>query len=173
MIIRPRWLPRLAGAALLVCSPAVAAAQSPAPSMVFAPQRGQDARQQQQDYTNCSRWAVETSGYDPRTGRGTSPPPPPPNQRVVGSGAMVRGAVPGAAVGALGGAIGGDAGKGAAIGAGVGALFGGLRRASEIQAERQAYEHEVSQYDRVLANGQVNYDRAFASCMTSYGYTAR
>jgi hypothetical protein len=62
------------------------------------------------DYTNCSRWAVEQSGYDPRTGRAMSSAPPPPDSRVVGSGAMARGAAGGAALGAIGGAIGGGCG---------------------------------------------------------------
>jgi hypothetical protein len=167
MTIRARRHARLAAAALVVCWPALAAAQT------YYPLRGQDAKQQQQTCENCARWAVETSGYDPRTGQATAPPPGAPQSRVVGSGAMVRGAVPGAAVGAVGGAIGGDAGKGAAIGAGVGALFGGLRRASEVQAERQAYADERAQHERVLANGPANYEQAFRSCMASYGYGVR
>jgi hypothetical protein len=167
MITRAARLTLLAAATIVAWWPALASAQA------FQPLCGQDAKQQQQNYENCARWAVETSGYDPRTGRGTTPPPAPPQGRVIGSGAMVQGAVPGAAVGAIGGAIGGDAGKGAAIGAGVGALFGGLRRAGELQAERDAHQQEVTRHERVLANGQVNYDRAFGSCMASYGYGVR
>ena len=170
MTIRPRWLPRLAAGALVLCVPALAIASAATQTYVY-PQRGQSPKQQQQDFTNCSNWAVQQSGFDPN--RVVAPPPPPPQERVVGSGALVRGAAGGAALGAVGGAIGGDAGKGAAIGAGVGALFGGMRRANEINQEQQVYQSQVAQQQAVIANGQANYDRAFAACMTSYGYSVR
>jgi hypothetical protein len=174
MIIRPRWLPHLAVGALVLSLPAFITAPAAAQQQTYVyPQRGQSPQQQQQDFTNCSNWAVQQSGFDPRDGRVTSPPPPPPQQRVIGSGAMARGAAGGAALGAVGGAIGGDAGKGAAIGAGVGALFGGMRRASEINQEQQVYQSQVAQQQAIIANGQANYDRAFAACMQSYGYSVR
>ena len=174
MIVRSRWFVQLALGAVVLGGPTFVPGPSAAAAQSYVyPQRGQSPQQQQQDYTNCSRWAVEQAGYDPRTGRAMSAAPPPPDSRVVGSGAMVRGAAGGAALGAIGGAIGGDAGKGAAIGAGVGAVFGGLRRHSEIQEEKEAYQREQAMQRNVIQNGQANYDRAFAACMTSYGYSVR
>jgi hypothetical protein len=57
--------------------------------------------------------------------------------------------------------------------AGVGAVFGGLRRHSEIQEEKEAHQREAAMQRNVIENGQANYDRAFAACMTSYGYSVR
>jgi len=174
MLFRSRRFVPLAVGLLVLGWPAFAPVQSTAAAQSYVyPQRGQSPQQQQQDYTNCSRWAVEQAGFDPRSGRATSAPPPPPDSKVVGSGAMVRGAAGGAALGAIGGAIGGNAGKGAAIGAGVGAVFGGLRRHSEIQEEKEAHQREAAMQRNVIENGQANYDRAFAACMTSYGYSVR
>jgi hypothetical protein len=167
MTIRRRWRARLAGAALVLCWPALAAAQA----FVY-PERGQNAQQQEQDSGACSRWAVQQSGFDPANPRMAAAAPP-PQQRVVGSGSLLRDAAGGAALGAAGGAIGGDAGKGAAIGAGVGAVFGGMRRSSQIQQEQQAYQSQAAQQQAAIAQGQSNYDRAFAACMAGRGYTVR
>lgn len=86
---------------------------------------------------------------------------------------MARGAARGAAVGAVGGAIGGNAGKGAAIGAASGALIGGVRRSREIEQEQQMYQNQVAQQQGAIAQGQANYDRAFAACMGGRGYTVK
>jgi uncharacterized protein HemX len=166
MSMRRRGLARLAAAALLLCAPAMAAAQS-----YVYPQRGQNPQQQEQDTGYCVRWAVQQSGFDPT--RPMAAPPPPPPQTVTGSGARAGGAARGAAIGAVGGAIGGDAGKGAAIGAATGAMFGGMRRRSEIQAEQQAYQNQAAATQNANAQGQANYDRAFAACMSGRGYMVR
>lgn len=167
MITRPRGLARLGLGALVLCAPGLAAGQS----FVY-PERGQSAQQQELDRGQCYGWAVQQTGFDPARAQAAAPPPP-QQQRVVGSGAMVRGAAGGAALGAVGGAIGGDAGKGAAIGAGVGAVFGGMRRSSQIQQEQQMQQNQAAQQQYAMAQGQANYDRAFAACMTGRGYTVR
>lgn len=163
----PRRLARLVCGALVLCLPALAAAQA-----FIYPERGQSPQQQEMDRAQCYSWAAQQTGFDPASARVTTAPPP-PQQQVVGSGAMLGGAARGAAVGAVGGAIGGDAGKGAAIGAGAGALLGGMRRSREIQADQQAYQSHVAQQQGAHAQGQANYDRAFAACMSGRGYTAR
>jgi predicted lipid-binding transport protein (Tim44 family) len=169
MSIWHRRLARLAcGGLVVVGLPALAAGQA----FVY-PERGQSPQQQQQDRGQCYSWAAQQSGFDPATARVNAPPPPPPNQQVVGSGAMAGGAMRGAAVGAVGGAIAGDAGKGAAIGAGAGALLGGMRRRQEIDQQNAAYQNQVAQQHGAVAQGQANYDRAFAACMAGRGYTVR
>ncbi len=167
MIPRAGRFTRLAVGTLVLCVPALAVAQP----FVY-PERGQTAEQQQRDRAQCDGWAAQQSGFDPATAR-VAAPPPSTQQRVVGSGAMARGAAGGAALGAVGGAIGGDAGKGAAIGAGVGAVFGGMRRSRQIQQEQQMQQDAAAQQQSVTAQGQANYERAFAACMAGRGYTVR
>lgn len=167
MIMTRSRLTRLATGALVLCLPALAAAQS----FVY-PERGQTPQQQELDRAQCYSWAAQQTGFDPASARVTPAPAPPPSQ-VAGSGTMLRGAAGGAALGAAGGAIAGDAGKGAAIGAGAGALFGGMRRSSQIRQEQQAYQSQVAQQQGVMAQGQANYDRAFAACMAGRGYAVR
>ncbi len=162
----PSRLARLAVGGLVLCLPALTVAQP----FVY-PDRGQSAQQQERDRGQCHGWAVQQSGFDPSTAR--APAPAPPQQRVMGSGAMVRGGAGGAALGAVGGAIAGDAGKGAAIGAGVGAVFGGMRRSQQIQQEQQAQQESIAQQQSAIAQGQANYERAFAACMAGRGYTVR
>lgn len=167
MITRPRVLARLTLSALILGLPSLATGQA----FVY-PERGQSPQQLEADRGQCHAWAVQQTGFNPATARSSAPPPPPP-QQVVGSGAMMRGAAGGAAVGAVGGAIGGNAGKGAAIGAAAGALFGGIRRSRQIEQEQQMYESQVAQQQGAMAQGQANYDRAFAACMGGRGYTVR
>jgi len=168
MSIWSRGLARLAWGGLVVVGlPALAAGQA----FVY-PEKGQSPQQQEQDKGQCYSWAAQQSGFDPASARVNAPPPPPP-QQVTGSGARVGGAARGAAVGAVGGAIGGDAGKGAAIGAATGAMLGGMRRRQEIQHEQNAYNNQVAQQQGAIAQGQANYDRAFAACMAGKGYTVR
>jgi hypothetical protein len=59
MIIGPRWLAWLAGGALV-------AMHGLAPAQTFYPERGQDPKQQQEQYTNCSASAV-LHGLEPDT----------------------------------------------------------------------------------------------------------
>ena len=158
----------LVSGAVALCLPALAGAQP----FVY-PEKGQNQQQQQADTGQCHVWAVQQSGFDPASAARAGAPPPPPPQQVTGSGARVGGAARGAAVGAVGGAIAGDAGKGAAIGAATGAMMGGMRRRQEIQAEQQAYSNQAAQQQAAVAQGQGNYDRAFAACMSGRGYTVR
>jgi hypothetical protein len=89
------------------------------------------------DRAECQLLATDRTGFDP-----VLAPEPPPRTisethqaggKVVGSGAMVKGAAKGAAVGAVGGLVVGEAGKGAGAGAAAGALLGGLQRRKETK----------------------------------------
>jgi hypothetical protein len=48
-----------------------------------------------------------------------------------------------------------------------------MLRASEIEQEQQMYQSQVAQQQAAIAQGQANYDRAFAACMSGRGYTVR
>lgn len=135
----------LAAAALTASLATVGQAQQ-----IYAyPAKGQSQDQQNRDQGECHSWAVQQTGYNPYQSSGGTQ-----------SGGVVRGAAGGAALGAVGGAIAGDAGKGAAIGAATGALFGGVRQ----HRQNRVQDNQASQ-----ASG--NYNRAYASCMSSRGYT--
>lgn len=116
------------------------------------PKSGQSADQQARDQAACAEWAKSQSGVDPAA-------PPPPPDRAARTGSTVRGAARGAAAGAAVGAIAGDAGKGAAAGSVVGGVAGRRRGKQSEQAARGAERNA--------------YDRAFAACMESRGYTVR
>lgn len=149
--------------------PSPAAPPPSAPSQGFVyPARGQTAQQQEFDRGQCYSWAVQQSGFDP-----ANPPAPtaPPPMQAAPQGGLLRGAFGGAALGAVGGAIGGDAGKGAAIGAAVGGLFGLMRRAEQVEQDRQQQASYASQQQNTLSHGRANYNRAFGVCMTGRGYS--
>jgi len=144
-------------------------APAAAPSQTFVyPEKGQTPQQQEFDRGQCYSWAVQQSGFDP-----ANPPPPtaPPPMQAAPQGGLFRGAFGGAALGAVGGAIGGDAGRGAAIGAAVGGLFGVMRRAEQVEQERQQQANYASQQQNALSHGRANYNRAFGVCMTGRGYS--
>jgi hypothetical protein len=149
-------------AATLVAGPAVA-------GQVFVyPEKGQNAKQQDQDEGACTVWAKQQTGFDPAAGvQATAPPPP----HQAPQGGFVRGGARGAAVGAIGGAIAGDAGKGAAIGAAAGSMMGGMRRRDQVRneayAQQQWASQQASQYEQKLEN----YNRAYATCLQGRGYS--
>jgi hypothetical protein len=82
------------------------------------------------DRSECQALATEQTGFDPLTAEEPPRTVSTTQERggkVVGSGAVVKGAAGGAALGAIGGAIAGDAGKGAGAGAAIGGLIGGVK----------------------------------------------
>lgn len=110
--------------------------------------KGQSQRQQDVDTAECQRWASSQAHSGPTPGY---------NERAAGT---ISGAARGAALGAaVGGIAGGKAGKGAAAGAVVGGVAG----------RRGAVEHE----QRVRAQGQNDWARAFAACMEARGCSVR
>ena len=133
------------------------------------PAKGQSPDQQKNDESACHSWAVQQSGFDPANPRvAAAAPPPAPGAP---QGGLFRGAAGGAALGAVGGAIGGNAGRGAAIGAAVGGLFGMMRRAQWVDQEQQQQASYQAQQQWSLNQGEGNYHRAFAACMSGRGYT--
>lgn len=118
--------------------------------------------------TECHDLAVEqTGGFDPREAE------EPPRTisttkrrggKVVGSGAIAKGAAGGALVGAAGGAIGDEAGTGAAIGAAFGGLLGGIRRhkATNQQVTRSYANPEYQEYVEARKTFKSTFDQCMA-----------
>jgi hypothetical protein len=155
------------------------------------PNAGQSVDMQKKDHADCSRWAVEQTGFDPARARapqqqnayygGSSSSPQGGlfayGSGDVGQGGMVADGARGAASGAMIGAIAGDAGKGAAIGAAAGALFGGVKRSNrkyeeqqwqqqQAQQAQQQYQAQMQQYRQA----EFAYHRAYGACMSSRNY---
>ena len=137
---------------LVLAALALGATAASAQQQFVYPKNDQSPDQQTKDKAACAEWAKSNSGVDP------SAPPSSPDRTARRRG-TVGGAARGAATGAAVGAIAGDAGKGAAAGAVVGGVAG--RR----NAKRQEQAAQASERDA--------YDRAFAACMESRGYTVR
>ena len=107
------------------------------------PGQGQSALQMSRDQSECEAWARQQTGYDPATdiAKGSA----------IGG---IIGAIGGAAAGAAIGAVTGNPGTGAAIGAAAGGIGGiGVGGGMNFSKSRQGYE------------------RAYAVCMQSKGYT--
>lgn len=118
---------------------------SPRPNVAAYPARGQSAEQTSRDQAECQAWAKQQTGFDPVTD----------TAKGAGIGAAL-GALTGAAAGAAIGAAAGNPGKGAAIGAAAGGIGGaGIGGA------------------RGYTKNSQGYDRAYAACMDSHGYTVR
>ena len=130
------------------------------------PANNQDQATQDADESECYKWAINQTGYDPI------------NPTVVQSdqvdtsadGTAVRSSARGAAGGAAVGAIAGDAGKGAAIGATVGGARGiGAKKGGDAQ-KQQANDQAASNASADLA---ADYNKAFAVCMEGKGYSVK
>lgn len=164
-----RW--PLLGIVTLCCCAIVAAAHAqpasaPAsPRAVIYPARDQSPKQQDMDKYACHDWARGQSGFDPTQHAGSSQATAPGSSPQPGA-TMASGALGGAAIGEL---ASGDAGRGAAAGA-LGAAA--LERARQRQAA-QAKQQRASQQQAAQAEQRALYDRAFAACMESRGYTLK
>jgi hypothetical protein len=106
------------------------------------PGRGQSASQQSADTSACDQIARDQANRGTETAKGAG---------VGAAGGALAGAAAGAAIGA---ATGGDVGKSAGIGAGVGAVGGA--------ATGGGYKYSKS---------KDAYNAAFASCMSTRGYS--
>ncbi len=129
------------------------------------PSKDQNQDQQSKDETECYKWAIQQTGYDP-----LNPPEIKPQEAKKTYGGAVIGGAKGAAAGAAIGAIAGDAGEGAAIGAVVGGLRG--RRARIVGNEMKQAQSEEASKDKALQM-LADYKKAFSACMEGKGYTVK
>lgn len=142
-----------------------------AQDLVVYPAKGQSPEQLKRDKGECHVWAVDETGFDPATAEAPSQTVTTalPQEKVVGSGAAVRGAAGGAAAGAVTGAIMGDAGKGAAAGAAGGALIGTMRRRREVKSAPTSETHTNPAYTEYRA-ARDRYNKAVKACLSGRGY---
>jgi hypothetical protein len=150
--------------ACFCCSSLVSAQQ-----LEIHAQKGQTKQEMDRDKFHCYSQAKSQTGFDP------SQPLPitaPPVQEQTKGGPR-HGAAGGAAVGLGVGSLISDAGKGAAVGATHGALMGGVRRHKQQAAEdKKQQQWSREQGDRVEEKHH-EYNRAFAACLESRGYTVK
>jgi len=150
---------------LFMCFAEVGFAQDP----IIFPAEGQSEEQTEKDKLSCYQWAKNETGFDPMQTRTASAPPP---QQQAGQ----RGALKGAAAGAAAGTLikrSGSRSKGAATGALVGGVLGGARQAGQARQDEQARQEWEQQQDKEYAQKRTTYNRAFAGCMESKGYTVK
>ena len=148
-----RWFPiTFVVASLAGLSTATVVAQQ---TFVY-PAKGQSAKQQQKDESECHTWAIQQTGYNPANPT-QAPAAAAPAGPAAGSGA--RGAARGAVVG---GAING--GDGAAGGAAVGAVAARSRSRNEQQQQANANQSAAN------AAGPQAYNRARTACLSGRGY---
>ena len=138
---------------------------SSAQDLYIYPNDGQSQEQQDADEFQCYKWARDESGFDPMATPTATEPPPPQEARKGGIG---RGALRGAAIGGIV-----DGSDGAKTGAAAGAAIGGMRRADQnrrqAQAQQQWEQEQIQNYEQ----GRNSYNRAYAACLESRGYTVR
>lgn len=162
-MMRSKWKHLIAAGVLVTAGIAGAA------ELYVYPRTGQSEAQQEQDEFACSKWAKETSGFDPMAApaaaQGSVPSAP--------QGGALRGAAKGAALGAIGGAIAGDAGKGAAMGAGVGGAVGVMRRAEGRRREAMQLAQEEQEKQVAQQEGLAEFNRAYSACLEGRGYTVK
>jgi hypothetical protein len=119
------------------------------------------------DRAECQLLATDRTGFDPVFAAEAPPRTISQTQqaggKVVGSGAIAKGAVKGAAVGAVGGLVVGEAGKGAGAGAAAGALLGGLNRRKETK-QMVTTSHPNPEYAAYVEQKEA-YKQALAACL--------
>jgi outer membrane lipoprotein SlyB len=147
----------------------------PSTQVIFYPNAGQSAEQQDRDRYECYRWSVQQTGFDPAA------PQVAPHQRVQ----VVAAAPPGinTASGAVTGAVLGaavsnprNAGGGALIGAIAGAMLGAAADSANAEQTRRIQQS----YDSGDANAAVQMEqqatrfrRAMSACLGGRGYTVQ
>ena len=157
------------GLALMVLFGMVLAGSAFAQDPIVFPADGQSNEQMEKDKLDCYQWARNETGFDPMiVPTATSAPP----QGQARGGSAVGGAALGAAAGA---AIkrGGSRSKGAATGALVGGLLGGASTQAQRQQDEMAQRHWEQEQAAIYAQQRNTYNRAYAACLESKGYTVR
>jgi len=128
------------------------------------PNKDQSAETQNKDESDCYKWAMDQTNYDPMN-------PPVATANAVDTapqGEAVRGAARGAAAGAAIGSISGDMGEGAAYGAIIGGLRGRRAKKSQDKQQQQANNAAAAAKNTEMAN---DYKKAFSTCLQAKGYT--
>jgi hypothetical protein len=156
----------LVGIAYLSTQNVMAQSLSKSLGVYVFPQNNQDQATQDADESECYKWAINQTGYDPLN------PTVVQAEQVDTShdGSAVRGSARGAAGGAAVGAIAGDAGKGAAIGASAGAVRGARAKKGGDAQQQQANDQAAAAASADMA---ADYNKAFSVCMEGKGYSVK
>jgi len=150
---------------VLFCFSGLSLAQDP----IIFPAEGQSQEQMEKDKFSCYQWAKNETGFDPmQTPAGSAPPP----QQQTGERQALKGAALGAGVGALVKRS-GSRSKGAATGALVGGVLGGARQSRQMRQDEQAKQQWEAEQADAYAQKRNTYNRTFAACMESKGYTVK
>ena len=146
--------------------------------LVVFPAKGQTPQLQSQDEGECYAWSKGQTGVDPM-----APPPAPTAAQPApaapaADGSRLRGAARGAAAGAVIGEVAnGDASDGAAIGATVGVVAGGRQSRKNQQAAAQQatqQQQQATQQQQAAQQEQLGlFNKGFAACLESKGYTVK
>lgn len=176
--------PSMAQAPPAAAEPAPAKPISATLGLVAFPAKGQTKETQSKDDSECYAWSKDDTGVDP-----LAPPAPAPAaattqpQQTAAAkeephGGRLRGAARGAAAGAVIGEISDDdAGEGAAIGAAAGVVAGGRQeRRAQAQAQQQAAQQQqatAAQAQQAAADQKAMFNKGFATCLESRGYTVK
>jgi len=128
------------------------------------PNKDQSAETQNKDESDCYKWAMEQTNYDPMN-------PTVVTANVVDTspdGAAIKGAAKGAAAGAAIGSISGNMGEGAAYGAMIAGVRGRRAKKGQDQQQQQANNAAADAKRAEMAN---DYKKAFSTCLQAKGYT--
>jgi hypothetical protein len=140
-----------------------------AQNVEITPKKGQTHQEMEMDRFHCYNQARSQTGFDPSQ---PLPDTAPPVQEKA-QGGPLHGAAGGAAVGLGVGSLISDAGKGAAVGATHGALMGGVRRHKQQAAEEKSQQQRSREQAEWVEEKHHEYNRAFAACLESRGYTVK
>ena len=155
---------------VVLASAGAALAQTSASGLFVYPRHGQTIEQQNSDDWQCSRSAIEVTGYDPNSPSYTPPEPDRGAQgRTVAKSAVV-GSAASSAVGAAAGAAVGEAARGAAMGAAGGGVVGLIRGLFSASRQQQRAEQQQLQLQQQRLQ---TYQRAYTACMDARGYSVR
>jgi outer membrane lipoprotein SlyB len=157
------------GITLVVLFGIILAGSAFAQDPIVFPANDQSNEQMEKDKFDCYQWAKNETGFDPmQVPTATSAPPQ--------AQARGGGAVGGAALGAAAGAAikrGGSRSKGAATGAAIGGLLGGASTQAQRQQDEMAQRQWEQEQAAIYAQQRNTYNRAYAACLESKGYTVR
>ena len=148
---------------ILVSIAAVLLSAVAAAEPIAYPAKGQSAKQQDRDESECHGWAKKETGVDPvAVAEQSTASSGSPKNSGMGSGAR------GAGIGAMRGAADGNAAAGAAQGARRGRLMAAIR------SRRQEKQQDAASAPDADVRAQLDkYDRAYGACLTGRGYSVK
>jgi hypothetical protein len=128
------------------------------------PAKGQSPEQQKKDESECNKWAIQQSGYDPAKPPAAAPAAPAGAAPGSGVKGAARGAVVGGVVGNVGNVDSSDAAR-------AGAVVGAARGRQQSKQQQQAAQQQ--QQASAKAAGPDAYNKARSACLGGRGYSVK